>query len=185
MHDTTLLQLIEDDIAPLQELLDLLQKEAIALHGRDMPLLEQILARKQSLIILLEQHGQRRSQLLGSLGLSADRAGVQALAAQSAHGDTMLQRLDMLSQLMDSCQQVNQTNGRIIRCSSTSPTTRSASSWAETLRRSTTAAAAPRRWPSHGRSAKCDFSIKASEHTGKMPLIACVAFAWRTISRVQ
>ena len=50
MHDTTLLQLIEDDIAPLQELLDLLQKEAIALHGRDMPLLEQILARKQSLI---------------------------------------------------------------------------------------------------------------------------------------
>lgn len=115
MHDTTLLQLIEDDIAPLQELLDLLQKEAIALHGRDMPLLEQILARKQSLIILLEQHGQRRSQLLGSLGLSADRAGVQALAAQSAHGDTMLQRLDMLSQLMDSCQQVNQTNGRIIQ----------------------------------------------------------------------
>lgn len=42
MHDTTLLQLIEDDIAPMQELLDLLQKEAIALHGRDMPLLEQI-----------------------------------------------------------------------------------------------------------------------------------------------
>ena len=53
--------------------------------------------------------------MLGSLGLSADRAGVQALAAQSAHGDTMLQRLDMLSQLMDSCQQVNQTNGRIIQ----------------------------------------------------------------------
>ena len=51
MHDTTLLQLIEDDIAPMQELLDLLHKEAIALHGRDMPLLEQILARKQSLII--------------------------------------------------------------------------------------------------------------------------------------
>jgi flagellar biosynthesis/type III secretory pathway chaperone len=53
--------------------------ETVALHGRDMPLLEQILARKQSLIILLEQHGQRRSQLLASLGLSADRAGVQAL----------------------------------------------------------------------------------------------------------
>lgn len=85
MHDTTLLQLIEDDIAPMQELLDLLNKEAIALHGRDMPLLEQILARKQSLIILLEQHGQRRSQLLGSLGLSADRTGVQAVAAQSPH----------------------------------------------------------------------------------------------------
>ncbi|NLA01640.1 flagellar protein FlgN, partial [Rhodococcus hoagii] len=50
MHDTTLLQLIEQDIAPMQELLALLQHEAVALHGRDMPLLEQILARKQSLI---------------------------------------------------------------------------------------------------------------------------------------
>jgi flagella synthesis protein FlgN len=110
-----LLQLIEDDIAPTQELLDLLHKRAVALHGRDMPLLEQILARKQSLIILLEQHGQRRSQLLASLGLSADRAGVQAVAAQSPNGDALLQRLDMLSQLMDACQQVNETNGRIIQ----------------------------------------------------------------------
>ncbi|MNO92105.1 FlgN protein [compost metagenome] len=115
MHDTTLLQLIEHDIAPMEELLDLLQKEAVALHGRDMPLLEQILARKQSLIILLEQHGQRRSQLLTSLGLTADRAGVQAVAAQSPHGDLMLRHLDMLSALMDNCQQVNETNGRIIQ----------------------------------------------------------------------
>lgn len=28
MHDTTLLQLIEDDIAPMQELLDLLHKQS-------------------------------------------------------------------------------------------------------------------------------------------------------------
>jgi len=115
MHDTTLLQLIEQDIAPMQELLELLQNEAVALHGRDMQLLEQILARKQSLIILLEQHGQRRGQLLTDLGLSADRAGVQAVAAQSPHGDGMLGRLDTLAQLMDECQQVNLTNGRIIQ----------------------------------------------------------------------
>ncbi|MBH3345331.1 flagellar protein FlgN [Pseudomonas parafulva] len=115
MHDTTLLQLIEQDIAPMQELLELLQNEAVALHGRDMQLLEQILARKQSLIILLEQHGQRRGQLLSDLGLSADRAGVQVVAAQSPHGDVMLERLDTLAQLMDACQQVNSTNGRIIQ----------------------------------------------------------------------
>ena len=40
MHDTTLLQLIEDDIAPTQELLELLQSEAVALHGREMVALE-------------------------------------------------------------------------------------------------------------------------------------------------
>lgn len=114
MHDITLLQLIEDDLAPTQELLELLEKEAVALHGRDMPLLEVILARKQSLVVLLEQQGKRRHHLLTSLGLSADRAGVQALAAQSPNGELLLQQLDALNQLMDACKQVNESNGRII-----------------------------------------------------------------------
>ena len=115
MHDTTLLQLIEDDIAPMQELLDLLQKESVALHGRDMAPLENILARKQSLIVLLEQQGLRRNNLLTSLGLSADRAGVEAVAAQSPNGELILQQLDVISQLMQACQQLNETNGRIIQ----------------------------------------------------------------------
>ncbi|MBJ9975467.1 flagellar protein FlgN [Pseudomonas sp. S75] len=115
MHDTTLLQLIEDDIAPTQELLELLQKETVALHGRDMQTLEAILARKQSLIVLLEQQGMRRNHLLQQLGLSADRAGVQAVAAQSVNGEIILQQLDVLTGLMDACQKVNQTNGRVIQ----------------------------------------------------------------------
>lgn len=115
MHDTTLLQLIEDDIAPLQELLDILQREAVALHGRDMAPLENILARKQSLIVLLEQQGLRRNNLLTSLGLSPDRAGVEAVAAQSPNGELLLQQLNVISQLMQACQQVNETNGRIIQ----------------------------------------------------------------------
>lgn len=80
-----------------------------------MAVLEQILARKQSLIILLEQQGRRRSQLLASLGLSADRAGAEALAAQSSNGQAILARLAELSNLMDACQQVNATNGQIIQ----------------------------------------------------------------------
>lgn len=115
MHDITLLQLIDNDIAPTQELLDLLNQESVALHGRNMVLLEQILARKQSLIILLEQHGQQRRQLLTSLGLSADHAGVEAIAAQSTNGAVILQQLEILSQLIDACQKVNVTNGNIIQ----------------------------------------------------------------------
>lgn len=115
MHDITLLQLIEDDIAPTQELLELLEKEALALHGRDMMVLEHILARKQSLIVLLEQQGQRRNQLLTQLGLSPDRAGVQALAAQSSNGEIIMHQLDVLGQLLDACKKVNETNGRIIQ----------------------------------------------------------------------
>ncbi|MND46754.1 FlgN protein [compost metagenome] len=99
----------------MQELLDLLQKESVALHGRDMAPLENILARKQSLIVLLEQQGLRRNNLLASLGLSPDRAGVEAVAAQSPNGELLLQQLDVISQLMQACQQLNETNGRIIQ----------------------------------------------------------------------
>ncbi|MGN8262028.1 flagella synthesis protein FlgN [Pseudomonas sp. SMSB3] len=115
MHDITLLQLIEDDIAPAQELLELLEQESVALHGRDMTPLEGILARKQSLIVLLEQQGMRRNHLLTSLGLSADRAGVQVLAAQSDNGELILQQLQVLNDLINDCQRVNETNGKIIQ----------------------------------------------------------------------
>ena len=78
MHDTQLLQLINDDLAPAEQLLGLLQDEHIALKGRDMQVLEKILARKQSLIILLEQHGRRRSEILAGLGLTTNRSGLES-----------------------------------------------------------------------------------------------------------
>ena len=62
MHDQMLLQLMEDDIAPAHQLLELLKAESLALHGRDMLLLENILAQKQSLIVELEQQGKNWKQ---------------------------------------------------------------------------------------------------------------------------
>lgn len=114
MHDTTLLQLIEDDFAPAQQLLDLLQAESTALHGRDMPLLEDILARKQSLVLLLDQQGRRRSELLAGLGLSPDREGAQQLASQSSLGELLMQQLDALGKMLADCQAINERNGRAI-----------------------------------------------------------------------
>lgn len=93
MHDQTLLQLIEEDLPYAGQLLELLRDESLALQSRDMELLETILAQKQSLIVLLEQNGRRRSQLLMQMGLSADREGLQALALQSHLGDALLARV--------------------------------------------------------------------------------------------
>ncbi|UVJ45401.1 flagellar protein FlgN [Pseudomonas sp. LS1212] len=115
MHDTKLLQLIEEDILPAQHLLELLQAEALALHGRDMPLLENILAQKQSLIVLLDQHGRLRSELLASLNLSPERSGVEVLASQSHLGSQLLARLDVLARLMSDCHAANASNGRSIQ----------------------------------------------------------------------
>ncbi|ABA75993.1 MULTISPECIES: flagella synthesis protein FlgN [Pseudomonas] len=114
MHDTNLLQLIIDDFAPAQQLLELLQTESLALHGRDMPLLEEILANKQALIILLEQHGRKRSEILASLNLSIDRAGLEQLASQSSIGDQLLSQSDVLTDLIAQCQAANARNGQSI-----------------------------------------------------------------------
>ena len=114
MHDTNLLQLINDDFAPAQQLLELLQTESLALHGRDMPLLEEILATKQALIILLEQHGRKRSEILVSLNLTPDRQGLEQLAAQSSVGQQLLTQGDALTDLIAQCQAANVKNGQSI-----------------------------------------------------------------------
>ncbi|QHC97175.1 MULTISPECIES: flagella synthesis protein FlgN [unclassified Pseudomonas] len=115
MHDTNLLQLINDDFAPAQQLLELLQTESLALHGRDMPLLEEILAHKQALIILLEQHGRKRSEILASLNLSTDRSGLEQLAGKSSIGDQLLTQGDALTDLIAQCQAANVKNGQSIQ----------------------------------------------------------------------
>jgi flagella synthesis protein FlgN len=96
-------------------LLELL-KESLALHGRDMPLLEDILARKQALIILLEQHGRKRSQILTSLNLPADRDGLEQLASQSSWRPTAGPKR-CADQLLAQCQEANLLNGQSIQIS--------------------------------------------------------------------
>jgi flagella synthesis protein FlgN len=80
-----------------------------------MPLLEDILAQKQALIILLEQHGRLRSQILVSLNLPATRSGLEQFAGQSSIGDQLLAQSDELNQLLAKCQAANELNGRSIQ----------------------------------------------------------------------
>ncbi|MBT2341864.1 MULTISPECIES: flagella synthesis protein FlgN [Pseudomonas] len=115
MHDTNLLQLIIDDFVPAQQLLELLQTESLALHGRDMPLLENILARKQALIILLDQHGRKRSEILASLNLPANQDGLAQFASQSPIGDQLLSQSEVLNELLAQCQAANVRNGQSIQ----------------------------------------------------------------------
>ncbi len=99
---------------PAQHLLELLQTESLALHGRDMPLLEDILAQKQAMIILLEQHGRKRSEILASLNLPTNRQGLEQLASHSSIGDQLLAQSDVLTDLLTQCQATNVNNGQSI-----------------------------------------------------------------------
>lgn len=115
MHDTTLLQLFIQDIGTASQLLELIEAEFQALTERDLPRLETILADKQPLLALLGQHGGERNQLLTSLTLTPDQAGLNALADQSTVGAQLLERGAELSALLERCQAANTRNGRLIR----------------------------------------------------------------------
>ena len=115
MQDTTLLQLMIDDMVPAQQLLEILQAESLALHGRDMVEMEHVLAKKQALVILLEQHGRKRSQILSGLGLSQDRKGLSTLADNSSVGEQLMKAGDELSALINQCQLLNTQNGSSIQ----------------------------------------------------------------------
>ncbi|MES2819781.1 MAG: flagellar export chaperone FlgN [Pseudomonadota bacterium] len=120
MHDVTLLQLFNDDIATAQQLLQLIDGEFKALTARDLPALEGILGAKQPLLALLHQHGGERHKLLNALNLSPDRLGLQALASTSPQGEELLASGDRLGELLAQCQTANLRNGRLIRANQAS-----------------------------------------------------------------
>ncbi|MGP0172378.1 flagella synthesis protein FlgN [Pseudomonas sp. NCHU5208] len=122
MLDTNLLHLFTSDIGIAERLLELIDDEFLALGERDLARLDSLLGEKQPLLSQLQQHGNERSQLLRSVGLSADRAGLHALAARSSLGEELLTRSEELSTLLQRCQDANLRNGRLIRANKASVT---------------------------------------------------------------
>jgi len=120
MHDTALLDLFTTDIGTAEQLLELIDAEFQALSERDLPRLDGLLNDKQPLLALLQQHGNERSRLLQSAGLTADRDGLNALAANSAQGEQLLARSEDLSNLLQRCQEANLRNGRLVRANQAS-----------------------------------------------------------------
>jgi flagella synthesis protein FlgN len=120
MQSNDLLQLFIEDIGTAQRLLELIDAEFQAMGERDLPRLEQILGEKLPLLTLLDQHGSARSKLLSEQQLSADRTGLEAFAARQANGAELLTRSDELNQLLESCRDANQRNGRLIRANQAS-----------------------------------------------------------------
>lgn len=120
MHDTALLDLFTTDIGTAEQLLELIDAEFQALSERDLPRLDGLLNDKQPLLALLQQHGNERSRLLQSAGLTADRDGLNALAANSTQGEQLLARSEDLSNLLQRCQEANLRNGRLVRANQAS-----------------------------------------------------------------
>ena len=120
MQDTKLLQLINADLITAEQLAELIDREFTALGERDLKQLDSLLSAKTPLLALLDQNAKARSQLLLELGLTADRAGLQSVAANSSVGADLLTQSEALTQLLERCQAGNLRNGRLIRTSQAS-----------------------------------------------------------------
>jgi len=120
MHDQTLLDLFTQDIDAAGQLLELIDREFQALSERNLDQLQGLLDSKQPLLVLLDQHGRARTQLLQALQLSPDSQGLQQLAAQSSLGPQLLTQAEQLGGLLQRCQEGNLRNGRLIRSSQAS-----------------------------------------------------------------
>jgi flagella synthesis protein FlgN len=114
MHQTALLQLFEEDIAHADRLCELIDAEFDALQTRELERLQTVLAEKQPLLALLDQHARIRSDLLRQAQLSADRTGLEELAARSPEGDRLLKSSHALNEGLDRCREKNLRNGRLI-----------------------------------------------------------------------
>lgn len=115
-----LLTSFNDDISHAKRLLALLDEEFEALKHRQLDVLQNILAEKQPLLSLLNQHAEARNRLLKSLNLSTDRMGMQAYACQIDQPDALMSNVDNLSELLAQCQSANLRNGKLIRANQTS-----------------------------------------------------------------
>ena len=110
-----LLNSFREEIEQAQRLLELLESEHHALCQCELAVLESLLGEKTQLLDELDRQRRQRSELLHASGLSADRAGLENLAARSADGEALLQAATELADLLDGCQGLNQRNGRLIQ----------------------------------------------------------------------
>ena len=115
MPNASLLHLITEDIGAAEALLQLIEDEFHALDARDLERLRGLLDSKLPLLQQLERNGRQRSETLRQAGVSSDRAGLAALAAQGKVEPRTVELSERLAALLEQCQQANLRNGRIIR----------------------------------------------------------------------
>lgn len=120
MPETKLLELLETDINNSQQLFELLEQEFAALNERKLETLQQLLDKKQPLLIQLNNNAGQRSSILTKQGYSADSQGFLQLASTSALQEQLQQAHARLNELIESCQNANMRNGRLIRANQTS-----------------------------------------------------------------
>ena len=111
-----MLDSLRAELATVQQFIELLQQEQIALVSADIDTLLPLSTQKSKLADELRNFGQARAELLARFNLSADRQGMSSWIAQQAENQrqTIQGLWDALLQAGASAQRLNDTNGKLI-----------------------------------------------------------------------
>ncbi|MCK9530839.1 MAG: flagellar protein FlgN [Gammaproteobacteria bacterium] len=114
----TLRELMAREQDGLVRLHRLLEAEHAAIAARDTATLERLAADKLSLLAELEGFAKERQAMLQKTGLTADRAGFEALLGREGD-DTpaLMSQWDTLRDLLEACQEQNRVNGLVLDAS--------------------------------------------------------------------
>lgn len=102
----------EQDIPITSQLLELLQTERKALEARDYTTFQSVVADKQALLQMLEQHALQRQQLLQAAGFDNEQSTLQAASQEAPPVAKAWRNLRTQWQL---CQELNEINERIAK----------------------------------------------------------------------
>lgn len=107
-------ELLRRQIQHVTRLADVLQREYLALQGRDAAQVEHCTAEKQSLCAEIDALEQQRGVLLAKSGYASNAAGLQAYLRNHVEEDRLWQEL---LRLTAQCRKQNQINGRLANAS--------------------------------------------------------------------
>jgi len=98
------------------QLLAMLKSERDALTESNADLMNEMSAKKQPLVVQLEQFGRQREAVLQSVGFSSGKEGLEAFIENQTEQDARVlnKTLDSLRKVAEACREHNQINGGIV-----------------------------------------------------------------------
>ncbi|MEJ2609227.1 MAG: flagellar protein FlgN [Candidatus Thiodiazotropha sp.] len=114
-HQEIFSKILNTEIEQTQSLLKLLRQEYEHLKGTPSKTLEELVERKNQLLLQINQSISKHNQLLLSQGYSADRKGTEDFIQQCPNKEQLDEHWSLFSSLLKACQKQNEIIGGAVK----------------------------------------------------------------------
>jgi len=111
-----LAEALADEVASMELLAEILQRENLALIDRDSEVLQQVTADKNHALKVQSQKNALRRSISDPLtaDIEGEQQALEVVFQQFSNGDELIALLRRFKDIAAECQQVNRSNGRLI-----------------------------------------------------------------------